>query len=228
MRPRQFAPSLDPLETRLALSTLSTPAYLGAKAAVSQALANLARTGNLQRANAALTHIAARIPLSGDLVLPLWKAELATVSRHTPGSALHARRDMFLELDTHLHRGIEAGAIAVKGPASRLVSRPAVQALDGYTAFSNDSSITLGLTVTQRGSDRVLIQQQVTSGATLYFKPPAEAFPIPPGGYTVSISTGGGTTPHGINLAELANKHIVARNGQVPGEIEVQVFQESF
>jgi hypothetical protein len=225
---RRFTPSPNLLEQRLALSTLSTPAYLGAKAALGQALADLRRTGDLPRASAAVARAAARIPLSGPALLPLWESELATVSRKEPRSALQARRDVFLALDVHLHRGVESGAIAVRGPASRQVSRPAVRALDGYAAFSNNSSQTLVLTVGRDGN--VVFRQQVGRGATLHFKPPGEdrGFPIRPVVFTVAVSTIDGPASRGFEVRGLAGTIIVATDGPVRGEIELRVFREDF
>ncbi|WP_165253600.1 hypothetical protein [Paludisphaera soli] len=229
MHRRRFAPSLNPLEQRLALSTVTTPAYLEAKAAVSQALIGLSRTGNLQRATAMINRAAARIPDSGAVLLPLWQSELATVSRGNPRSALQARHDMFLDLDTHLNRGVNAGAITVRGPAARQVSRPAVQNLNGYFEFSNNTSISLSLTIA--AGDQVIERNQVVVHANFYFRPPpvGETFPVRPVEYTVSVSTTDGpAAAEGLTLAELANLHVLAFNGVVQGEIELRVLQESF
>ncbi len=229
MHRRQFAPSLDPLEQRLALSTVTTAAYLEAKAAVSQALVGLSRTGNLQRATAIINRAAARIPDSGKVLLPLWQSELVTLARGDRQSALQARGDMFLDLDTHLNRGVNAGAITVRGPAARQISRPAVQNLNGYFEFSNNSSYNLNLTISE--GDQVIERQQVNSGATWYFKPPTEGetFPVRPVEYTLSISTTDGpAAAEGLRLAELANLHVLALNGFRQGEIELRVLPRSY
>lgn len=229
MHHRRFAPSLNPLEQRLALSTVTTAAYLEAKAAVSQALLGLSRTGNLQRATAIVTRAASSIPDSGQALLPLWQSELATVARGDRQSAVQAKHDMFLDLDTHLNRGVNAGAITVRGPAARQVSRPAVQNLNGYFEFSNNSSYTLVLTIFE--GDRIIVRQQVSSGANWYFKPPTEGetFPVRPVEYTLSISaTDGPAAAEGLRLAELANLHVLALNGFRQGEIELRVLPGSY
>jgi len=224
---RRFTPSFHPLEERLALSTLTTPAYLGAKAAVSHALIGLSRTGDLQRATAVITRAAASIPLSGPVLLPLWESELATVSRGKAGSALQARRDMYLELDVHLHRGVEAGAITVRGPGSRQISRPAVQALDGYTYFYNKSSYMLIFSISQ--SDRLIDQQVVASGQTLHIKPPVgvDGTLSPSGDFTVAISKNQQDWHKGIEVADLADKVFIATDSRIPGEIDVRFTNEN-
>ena len=224
----RFAPSLDPLETRLALSTLTTPGYVAAKAAVNQAIINLAHTGNFERASAAITRVAAGIPSSKSALLPLWQAELATVSRNKSGSALQARRDMFLELDTHLHRGVEAGAINLRGPASRQVSRPAVQGLDGFTGFANQTSVTFFVTVSQQ--DRVIFRQRVTSGDNFYFKPPVGSAVIPliPDGIKFAVSTSSIPGTQELYLPDPANIYIVANDSAIDDGFFLRVYRDGF
>ena len=224
----RFAPSLNPLETRLALSTLTTPAYVAAKAAVNQAIISLAHTGNLERASAAVTRVAGRIPLSESALLPLWQAELATVSRSKPGSALQARRDMFLELDTHLHRGVEAGTITLRGPASRQVSRSAMQGLDGFTGFANQTSVTIFVTVSQQ--DRIVLRQRVTSGDNFYFKAPVAGVVIPvvPDGIKFAVSTPSIPGTQELYLPDPADLYIVANDSAIDDGFFLRVYRDGF
>lgn len=221
MPKRRFSPSLDPLEERLALSTLTTPEYLHIKADIRHALA---LSGRLKRANAALVRAASRIPFGWAGLLPLWRAQLTAASKGVPGSAV--RREIFLALDSHLHRGVEAGAVTVKGLAARQISRPVIQSLENAIVVANLTGYDFQVTVTEVARGRVVFDSHLPKGASSHFMPPAtESFPLPTAYEVVATASGG--TPRAEAFAR-AGETVVLLDGQVPGTIEANVYSSKF
>ncbi len=188
-----FVPQAEPLEPRLTLSTvmptLTTPAYRAALADVRSVLGSLAKTGNYERAESDLTQAAARIPYGKSRLLPVWQAKLSAISPGAPGSGLRAQRQMLLALNAHLHRGLKASILSVRGPTAAGLSRPRLDSLDRGLLFVNETARAIEVTLTDVSSTRILFASSIPGNSSLYFDdnppssrdsllPPLQAFEV--------------------------------------------------
>lgn len=91
-RSKTLAPGVDPVEQRVLLSSVPVPPGLhGVVREVHQIVGELARTGQVRRADIQLTRLAAQIPGGPEILAPLWRADLGLYRPHMRGSVAAVR-----------------------------------------------------------------------------------------------------------------------------------------
>jgi hypothetical protein len=213
----RFSPSLDLLEGRLTLSTLTTREYFDAKVDVQRAI-NLESVGHMKQAEQVLDNAAGLVPFGRADLLPEWKIQLAAITNGTPRSAI--RQDIFLSLDSYLNHGIQTGAIKVTGPAAGQVSRPVVVGINPSIVVANLTGVGLEVTVTEQRSGRVALDINLSKGELTHFTPPPAS--IPSFSYEVEARLSAGATPV-ADITARPGDTVVFLDG--PSSIEAEVFE---
>ncbi len=157
-RSKTLAPGVDPVEPRVLLSSVPMvpvpPGLHGVVREVHQIVGELARTGQVLRAEIQLTRLSAQIPGGPEILAPHWRADLGMYRPYMRGSVGAVRTRILGDLYGFVRVGLPPGGVLpplpypsptgptgpLPGPTAPLVSR------DSATVV-NDTGYTLSITV---------------------------------------------------------------------------------
>lgn len=147
---RRVAPVVDAMEPRTLLSTgatlLSSHALRGVVHRVHVIVANLVRSGDTDRASAALANLAARIPSGTEQLAPAWRADLARYQPANPGSGMATQRRLLRGLNHFVRGHASGGGVGPPAPGPRSTGQPPSSAGTGASTASgtagNSGSVT--------------------------------------------------------------------------------------
>ncbi len=154
-RSKTLAPGVDPVEQRVLLSSVPIPPGLhGVVREVHQIVGELARTGQVFRADIQLTRLAAHLPGGPEILAPHWRADLGLYRPHVRGSIAAVHTQLLGDLYGFARVGLPPGGVlppplpyppppgptGPPGPTAPLVSQ------DSATVV-NDTGYALSITV---------------------------------------------------------------------------------
>jgi hypothetical protein len=178
-------------------------------ASVEQVVARLVRTHDAARAANRLTSLAASIPFGRRQLAPAWVSALVVYNPAVPGSGRPMVRLLLADLKQDLAFGIASGELRVTGKDAAILTRAGLGAplvsLDSVRV-ANNTSLTLGVTVTLNNTGRS-IPMTISSSAVALFD-----FGTATGNFmAISVRNANGTSPPPFSTG--LNKPFMGYNG---------------